>query len=170
MAGAISRTSDRYHCSSGGRCSLVRHYTLKRYSSHNALVRLLGFICRYHRCPRADTCGCSPDVRTVTAFDCGVLAVKDAVLRPLRRRADAQPLFVAILIMPLVVISIVPLLVAAVAQASSGWIAFISAFDALLACVDILGAGMVLLQIPATAIIRNQGWRTYWREHEILSA
>jgi hypothetical protein len=46
---------------------------------------------------------------------------------------------------------------------SSGWIAFISTFNAFLACVDVLGAGMVLFQIPATAVVRNQGWRTYWR-------
>jgi len=38
--------------------------------------------------------------------------------------------FVAILLMPLVIISFVPLLVAAVAQVSPGWIAFISAFNA----------------------------------------
>ena len=78
--------------------------------------------------------------------------------------------FVAILLMPLVVISFVPLLVAAVAQVPSGRVAFISAFNAFLACADILGAGLVLFQIPATAIVRQQGWRTYWREHESLAA
>jgi hypothetical protein len=78
--------------------------------------------------------------------------------------------FVAILLMPLVVISFVPLLVAAVAQVPAGWVAFISAFNAFLACADILDAGLVLFQIPATAIVRQQGWRTYWREHETLAA
>lgn len=71
--------------------------------------------------------------------------------------------FVAVLLMPLLVISIVPLLIAAATQMTSGWAAFVSAFNALLACVDILGAGMVLFQIPANATVRNQGWRTYWR-------
>jgi Putative zincin peptidase len=78
--------------------------------------------------------------------------------------------FIAILLMPLVIISIVPLLVAAVIQVTSGWAAFISAFNALLACGDMLGAGMVLFQIPATRIVRNQGWRTYWRKHESHAA
>ncbi len=78
--------------------------------------------------------------------------------------------FVAILLMPLVVISFVPLLVAAVAQAASGWVAFISAFNAFCAGIDILLAGLVLFQIPAAAIVRQQGWRTYWREHEIPAA
>jgi hypothetical protein len=78
--------------------------------------------------------------------------------------------FLAILLMPLVVISFVPLLVAAVAQVASGWVAFISVFNAFLACADILDAVLVLFQIPATAIVRQQGWRTYWKEHETLAA
>ena len=78
--------------------------------------------------------------------------------------------FVAILLMPLVIISFVPLLVAAVAQAASGWVAFISAFNAFCAGTDILLAGLVLFQIPATAIVRQQGWRAYWREHRTLAA
>jgi len=71
--------------------------------------------------------------------------------------------FVAILLMPLLIISIVPLLIAAVAQVTSVWAAFVSSFNALMACVDILGAGIVLFQIPASATLRNQGWKTYWR-------
>ena len=72
--------------------------------------------------------------------------------------------FVAILLMPLVIISFVPLLVAAVAQVSPGWIAFISAFNAFGACADTLDAGLVLFQIPATATVRSRGLRIYWRE------
>src|SRR6185436_10809188 len=71
---------------------------------------------------------------------------------------------VACLLMPLLVISIFPLLVSAVTQVSSGWVAFVSAFNALCACVDMLLAGSVLLQIPATAIVRFKSWRIYWRE------
>ena len=75
--------------------------------------------------------------------------------------------FIAILLMPLVVISFVPLLVAAVAQVTFGWVAFISAFNAFCACADILDAGLVLFQIPATTVVRQQGRRTYWREMEL---
>ena len=71
--------------------------------------------------------------------------------------------FLAILVMPLFVISFVPLLVAAVAQIAWGWVAFISVFNAFLACADILIAGMVLFRTPATAIVRDQGGRFYWR-------
>ena len=78
--------------------------------------------------------------------------------------------FLAILLMPLVVISLVPLLVAAVAQVASGWVAFISAFNAFCACADILLAGLVLFRTPASAIVRDQGGRFYWREQETLAA
>ena len=77
--------------------------------------------------------------------------------------------FIAILLMPLLVLSVLPLIVAAALQSASGWVAFVSFFNALLACVDLLGAGVVLFQIPVHAIVRNQGWRTYWREHRRLA-
>ncbi len=77
---------------------------------------------------------------------------------------------VACLLMPLLVISIVPLLLSAATQVSSGWVAFVSAFNALCACVDILLAGSVLIQIPATAIIRFKSWRIFWREPDPLAA
>ena len=77
---------------------------------------------------------------------------------------------VAILLMPLLIISIVPLLVSAVTQVSSGWAAFVSAFNAFCACADMLEAGLVLFQIPATGIVRYRSLRIYWREHDKLAA
>ena len=77
---------------------------------------------------------------------------------------------VAILLMPLLIISIVPLLVSAVTQVSSGWVAFVSAFNAFCACADMLEAGLVLFQIPATGNVRYRSLRIYWREHETLAA
>jgi hypothetical protein len=77
---------------------------------------------------------------------------------------------VACLLMPLLIISIVPLLVSAVTQVSSGWVAFVSALNALCACADLLLAGSVLVQIPATAVVRFKSWRIFWREHDALAA
>ena len=77
---------------------------------------------------------------------------------------------VACLLMPLLIISIVPLLVSAVTQVSSGWVAFVSAFNALCACVDMLLAGLLLFQIPATAIVRFKSSRIFWREHDTSAA
>jgi hypothetical protein len=76
---------------------------------------------------------------------------------------------VACLLMPLLILSVVPLLVSAVTQVASGWVAFVSAFNALCACVDLLLAGSVLFQIPATAIVRFKSWRIYWRTHDTLA-
>jgi hypothetical protein len=73
---------------------------------------------------------------------------------------------VASMLMPLLIISIVPLFVLAVTQVASGWVAFISAFNAFCSSVDIMLAGSVLLHIPATAIVRFKSWRIYWREHD----
>jgi hypothetical protein len=74
--------------------------------------------------------------------------------------------FVAVLLMPLVVISFVPLLAAAAMQVTSVWAAYISVLNALAACGDVLGVGLILFQVPATAMVRNQAWRTYWREDQ----
>ena len=76
---------------------------------------------------------------------------------------------VACLLMPLLVLSVVPLLVSAITQVAPGWVAFVSALNALAACVDLLLAGSVLVQIPATAMVRFKGWRIFWREHDALS-
>ena len=71
---------------------------------------------------------------------------------------------VACLLMPLLLLSIVPLLVSAITQVAPGWVAFVSALNALAACVDMLLAGSILLQIPATAIVRFKSWRIFWRD------
>ena len=77
---------------------------------------------------------------------------------------------VACLLMPLLIISIVPLLVSAVTQVSSGWVAFVSAFNAFCASVDLLLAGSLLFQVPAAAIVRFKSWRIFWREHDTFEA
>jgi len=74
--------------------------------------------------------------------------------------------FVGILLMPLVIISLVPLILAALKLIpASGSLAYISILNASVACGDVLGAGITLFQVPTDAIVRNQSWRTYWKEH-----
>lgn len=67
------------------------------------------------------------------------------------------------LLMPFLVISIIPLVVAAVAQVALGWVAYASILNALLACGDIVSAGIALLRIPADGVVRMQGWKAYLR-------
>ncbi|MFO0898325.1 MAG: DUF3267 domain-containing protein [Pirellulales bacterium] len=74
--------------------------------------------------------------------------------------------FLAVLVMPLLVITGLPLLLAAL-----GWLpawstpvlASFSIWNALFACGDMVGLLLILAQIPRRAIVQNQGWRTYWK-------
>jgi hypothetical protein len=75
--------------------------------------------------------------------------------------------FVAILAMPLLILTVVPLALWAVlhpAAAQVGWLlAWCGTWNALFACGDVVGMVLVLAQVPRSAIVRNQGWQTYWR-------
>lgn len=71
--------------------------------------------------------------------------------------------FVAILLMPFVVISILPLAFCAVTGIVSTWIAIVSVTNVLAGCMDMLGVMLILSQIPALGILRNRGWKTYWK-------
>jgi len=77
---------------------------------------------------------------------------------------------VAILLMPLLIISIVPLLVSAVVQVPSAWAALVSVMNAFLSCSDMLLAGLLLFQVPAGRIVRFKSWKTYWKEHDTAAA
>jgi hypothetical protein len=74
--------------------------------------------------------------------------------------------FIAVLGMPLLVMSIVPLLVSALVGHASVTIAFASAFNALAAGGDILGICLLLFQVPRTATIHNHGWKTFWKRNQ----
>ena len=75
---------------------------------------------------------------------------------------------VACLLMPLFVLSIVPLIASAVTQTASAWFAFVSVFNAFCASVDLLLAGSLLFQVPRGASVRFKSWRIYWREQHSL--
>jgi hypothetical protein len=72
--------------------------------------------------------------------------------------------FITVLGMPLLVISVVPLLVAVLIGHASVTIAFASAFNALAAGGDIFAICLLLFQVPGAATVRNHGWKTYWKK------
>jgi len=74
--------------------------------------------------------------------------------------------FIAILVMPLLIISGVPLIACVMAGRSSAFLAASSILNALFAYGDIFGVGLLLFQVPADARTRNQGWRTFWKLRE----
>lgn len=77
--------------------------------------------------------------------------------------------FIAILIAPFIVLSILPLIVSAL----TGWMHPLpvtgSVVNAFLACGDLLGVLLIVWQIPRDAMIQNQAWRTYWQSSPVAS-
>ncbi len=70
---------------------------------------------------------------------------------------------IAILAMPTVVITFMPLVVVIASNCSCGLIAWVSTWNILFACGDMFGIILLLFQVPSCAICHNQGWRTYWK-------
>lgn len=70
--------------------------------------------------------------------------------------------FIAILAMPLLLISFAPLLAGILIGHASVTVAFLSSLNALAAGGDIFGIALLLFQVPRGAMVFNQGWRTYW--------
>jgi hypothetical protein len=71
--------------------------------------------------------------------------------------------FVTILVMPMMSLSILPFLVAVVTGHANGYVAWISTWNTLFACLDMLGIILLCFQVPHNATCRNQGWKTYWK-------
>ena len=74
--------------------------------------------------------------------------------------------YLTVVIMPLLVLSFIPLLVCGITGRSSGVPAFISILNVLGSSGDILVLGLLLFQVPGSAVIRGQGGRssgTFWR-------
>ncbi len=74
--------------------------------------------------------------------------------------------FLLVFAMPFLVITILPLAVAATGILPSLLVfvtAWFSFWNAAFACGDCLGMALILFQIPRSAIVQNKGWRTYWK-------
>jgi hypothetical protein len=71
--------------------------------------------------------------------------------------------FVACLLAPFVALSICPLVWAWIFGAKHGLAVVVSLLNTLLSCGDLAGALMVVVQVPREAIVRNQGYYTWWR-------
>jgi hypothetical protein len=72
----------------------------------------------------------------------------------------------ASLVMPFLVITVLPLLIALVTGHASILVAFVSSLNALGAGIDIFGIILLFWQVPPRANVFNQGWRTYWSQPE----
>jgi hypothetical protein len=71
--------------------------------------------------------------------------------------------FLGCLLAPLGVISFLPVVLSAFSGYSSPVLAFLSVWNAVMSCVDILGSMFIAWQVPARGLVRNKGWYTYYR-------
>lgn len=71
--------------------------------------------------------------------------------------------FIAILAMPTIVMTFLPLAVAMTMNSSHELVAWVSTWNAFFACGDLFGIILLLFQVQSRAICRNQEWKTYWK-------
>jgi len=71
--------------------------------------------------------------------------------------------FMAILLGPFVFLSLLPLIGAFVVGTAPFHLAFVSVFNGLLSCADILGVILLVVMVPKRAQVRNKGWKTFYR-------
>jgi hypothetical protein len=65
--------------------------------------------------------------------------------------------------LPLAVLSVVPLLVALVVPSAAWWLALLSVLNVLGSAADLIMLLLLFRQVPRDAVIRNQGFSTWWR-------
>ena len=71
--------------------------------------------------------------------------------------------YLAVLLAPLVVLSLVPLAASALTASASPFLAVASVSNALFASSDLFAAGLLLVRVPPHATLRNKGWRVWWK-------
>ena len=74
--------------------------------------------------------------------------------------------FILIIALPLVTLTIAPVTSFWITGKVHMWLAFVALVNALGSSFDLLVILMVLHQVPACTIIRNNGWDTYWKPKE----
>jgi len=77
--------------------------------------------------------------------------------------AVSRSRYIAVLVAPLVAVSIVPIVVSVVLSLHSGDLVLISLLNALVSGGDAIAAALVLLQVPANGIVQRRGECVIWR-------
>jgi hypothetical protein len=71
--------------------------------------------------------------------------------------------FLAILIAPIALLTVLPLLLCVLFEWNTPTVVAAACANGIGAAGDILGIAIVLRQIPRGSIVRNKGWRSYWK-------
>ena len=76
--------------------------------------------------------------------------------------------FLAVFAAPTVLLTGAPVLLAAGLGLQWWGLAAIALVNVVSASGDLVGLGLILTQVPGGAVVRNKGWRTYWRARPVL--
>jgi len=71
--------------------------------------------------------------------------------------------FLLVFVMPFIVLGVLPTILIMMFPELKQSLFWLSLFGTVLACGDLVGVGLLIFQIPHSAIVRNKGWKTYWR-------
>jgi hypothetical protein len=76
--------------------------------------------------------------------------------------------FLAILAMPLLVLSLLPVAIIAFIGSSAptmvpGYLVIVALVNSALSSGDAVGFALILGQIPSSAVVRNKGWDSFWK-------
>jgi hypothetical protein len=72
--------------------------------------------------------------------------------------------FLLVFVTPYIILGMLPtILIATIPELMQSRLLWLSLFGSVLACGDLVGAGLIFFQIPRSAIVRNKGWKTYWK-------
>ena len=72
--------------------------------------------------------------------------------------------FILSLLAPVIVISFMSLIFLYIFNLDAPFLIYISALNALFSSADILGAFLILFQVPNGAVIKNKGIKSYWKK------
>jgi hypothetical protein len=71
--------------------------------------------------------------------------------------------YLAVLLTPVVVLSLIPLAVCALTATASPFFAVASVSNAVFASGDLFAVGLLLAQVPPHATLGSKGWRVWWK-------
>jgi hypothetical protein len=76
--------------------------------------------------------------------------------------------FLAILAMPFLILSLLPVAIIAFIGSSApmsmqGYLSIVALTNSILASADAVGFALLLSQIPSAAVVRNKGWKSFWK-------
>jgi len=69
--------------------------------------------------------------------------------------------------LPLVALTLLPILLAAALSVHSPWLIALSALNAAASGADLIVLFLYARQIPSTAVVRNKGYSTWWKESAV---